>query len=1173
MLSASSLSFRIPEGGRETASIHIQAEDGSRIQGIVTADNRRIVLGIKDFIGTNVEIHFAIETRGLVGGAHLEGAITITSDIGERNVPIEVDITESAIEQSEPQVATLDDFARLCSGSMREGFRFFTSPAFPSLLDGKNRPYLSLYKGMAHNPVTYQHLEEFLVSTKKKKAIELSLDKQERAVYHLDVSQKDTLYVYRNTWGYVRLEIEVEGDFLEVEKRAVTADDFIGRVYGLEYIVRSEFLREGKNFGWIRIHSVHQELQFQVEATRGEERPIRVSTVRKRRISWLMRDQLKLLMHRIDYRSWHERALRIVSELRDETPEDPDALLYEAYLALVEEDSKRVLEILWPMKEGRILPRNNAQKAMYLHLAKAVDLLPKEKSDIRNYLTHYLQQEPDSYGVLYALQRETDPAVRQPLQKLTELENCFNAGCTSPFLYLEACELLSKEEALLRKLTPFTIQTLRFAQKQGLLAEGLLLRAAHLAAGNCEDSEQVYRLLADGYREHPRREILEAICKTIITGDASRAEYFPWDEAAVKEDLRITRLYELYMETYPGTCRDELPAAIRMFFVYNNTLGERTKALLYANVICRREKDQTTYLNYAKTMQRFTLESLKNGRIDENYAVIYEHILAKPESRLAASELAAVLFARKVTCADPRVRRVIVCHHALAEEQSYPLRDGVAYPNVYSEDACILLEDEKQRRFATTIGFRVDPLMDEQQIAWDCARQDLDHTGLELYLCREKAYQMDVNSRTLPIYQRAAQNEDFTREYRNIVLRKIMEYYIHSADDESVQELLDGADPLELAGADKALATSLLILEGRTDEAYRVITEFGCEGVEPELLLKLAGRLILKRDFAADEELICLSEHVFDCGKFDEVLLTYLRDNMEGNLDRLCELWERIMGFQLDRGNLGAKILKQAVFTRSFPARGEQVLVDHIREKGLDRTAFSYLVYLSEYYFLENRRADASTFRLIERALKRGVELPIVCKLALLKRYSVETNRADAQVGGGRVPVLTAEQEEILQKLLEEMNDRGLRFEFFGRLPARFTQMYQLEDKVFVEERFRDGDRVILHYRIDKNGQSSEEWQSEPMQNVYGGIFVREFLLFYGETLTYYTSVMEDGAIRKTEPAQLSLADMDTFGSTRYKLLNRMLETRALGEDDAFEDALGRYLQQKARVERFLDFI
>ena len=87
---------------------------------------------------------------------------------------------------------------------------------------------------------------------------------------------------------------------------------------------------------------------------------------------------------------------------------------------------------------------------------------------------------------------------------------------------------------------------------------------------------------------------------------------------------------------------------------------------------------------------------------------------------------------------------------------------------------------------------------------------------------------------------------------------------------------------------------------------------------------------------------------------------------------------------------------------------------------------------------------------------------------------------------------------------------------------------------------------------------------------MYHGIFVKEFLLFYGETLTYYLTVQEDSGIRKTEKYQLSLVDLDTTGITRYKLLNKILAAKKLGNRDMMDQAVRQYLWQEAFTAEFL---
>ena len=93
----------------------------------------------------------------------MEGCILISSNLSELQIPVRAVIQEEQVTSSEGGIQTLEDFTKLCMRNLREGFRLFTSERFVKILNGKNRAFLALYKGMSHNPVTYQHMEEFLV--------------------------------------------------------------------------------------------------------------------------------------------------------------------------------------------------------------------------------------------------------------------------------------------------------------------------------------------------------------------------------------------------------------------------------------------------------------------------------------------------------------------------------------------------------------------------------------------------------------------------------------------------------------------------------------------------------------------------------------------------------------------------------------------------------------------------------------------------------------------------------------------------------------------------------------------------------------------------------------------------------------------------------------------------
>ncbi|MGN0362334.1 MAG: DUF5717 family protein [Bilifractor sp.] len=1149
---------RIVAGGGEVRkeSFRISASDGSVIRGKVLSQNYRIHLLTTEFHGSDCEISFLVITRGLLPGQSIRGSILVSSNIAEKNFAVYAEIVELPASGEESEIRTLDDFSRLCQKSLREGFLMFTNPDFSRILNGNNRQYLGLYRGMSHNPVTYQHLEEFLVSTGKKEPIAITLDKQQKAVYHLDVSQKDTLYVYRNVWGYVRLEVEVEGDFLEVNKRVITTEDFIGKVYGLEYIVHSDRLGEGKSFGKIRIRSVHQVLEYIVEASRKEESEILPSAVRSRKIAWLMRDFLNLQLHTLDYRTWLESSSLTVHEMLEENPGDCTAILYAAYLEFSREDNAKAMECLWPVKDGKIVPADDEERGIYLSLAKDVGLLPEEKRDILPLLQKYYRRNPGSYPLLKLVQQEANTGLSSSADRMQELEDCFSAGCTSPFLYLDAWNLLAREESLLRRLSSFMIQVLHFGLKHDFITEGILQRTAFLSDNEKNFNRPLYRILTAGYRKYPNDAVLEAICKLLIKGNPVDAMCFPWYEKAVLRDLRITRLYEYYMETYHKPASEKLPQQILMYFATNPDLAERKRALLYASIVLNRKEDDTSFLNYGRYIRSFAMDALRKGRMDENYAILYEQFFRKPETPEIARLLGNVLFVHKVTVSDPMIRRVVVSHYALKEEETALVRDGVAYPRIYTDDAAVLMEDTRHRRYATTIPFRIERLMDERESARGILEQGVSHPGAELSICREKPFQMDVNSRSVFAYRMAAQDDAFTDTYRMILRRKLMEYDMaHPAENIFPRDM--GEDELNAyAEADKVRLIILLIRDGRYKEAFHVISEFGCEGVPTGLLLRLSSRLILGEE-ADSERLLQLTEYVFEKGKYDEVMLSYLRDHWQGSVHGLVRLWEKLRGFQMETLKLDEKILLQSIDTHQFPDHGAQILKDYVRKQGRQEVVAAFFAYLSDYYFLGNREMDPSVFVLMEQAMDRGELNDTVCSLALLQYYSTLDQLDDAQMERARV-------------LLKQMDEKGLRFEFFSRLPKKLVQACQIEDKIFVQEQFHPDSRVILHYKLTEQNGGHTEWVSEPMKNVYRGIFVREFLLFYGETLRYYMSVMTDGQIRDTDTYEVSLVDMDTSGNTKYRLINHMLEERDRGDRQGFEQTMEKYLRQEYFVSRFL---
>ena len=72
-------------------------------------------------------------------------------------------------------VSDLEEFCQIAKKDFREAFRIFTDPSFSSLLKNEEDQKKALFAGLSRQPVTYQHLEEFLIGIGMKEQVSVSL--------------------------------------------------------------------------------------------------------------------------------------------------------------------------------------------------------------------------------------------------------------------------------------------------------------------------------------------------------------------------------------------------------------------------------------------------------------------------------------------------------------------------------------------------------------------------------------------------------------------------------------------------------------------------------------------------------------------------------------------------------------------------------------------------------------------------------------------------------------------------------------------------------------------------------------------------------------------------------------------------------------------------------------
>lgn len=1127
--------------------LNLGTDEDVKIRGMATVDEARIVLEREKFSGTSVPILFGVDVNGLKDGDAVSGNITLTTNIGEFTVPVYLQVETKPLQSSLGSIRYLDDFVSLAQNDYPEAFKIFTGRSFQRLLTGDDEKFRTLYAGMAQNPVTYQRMEEFLVGTKKKEAVSLTLAEREASFFAMKESVKEVLRIQKNTWGYVSAEIEVVGDFIEVPKKRITDQDFVGTICDLEYVILYEKIGIGRHFGQIILKYPYQTLVFEITVSRNPA--IRVdmnAIVRKNRIK-LEHEYLEYRMNHTDTKTWSSRTLMTLTAIRQMGEYPVLYTLYEAYVDYLSGAHKEARLLLRSLQDHNFTEDPLEAKAAFLYLCHMTDLITPGQIDVVSKIREWYQRKQESFTLLFILFQVDEDVNRTPSKKMLLMDNLFDTGCRSPLLYMEAISLLRRDDALLKRLTGFTRHVLEFAVRKKLLTEELALRAAYLSDNEKNFTRIMYRILTGAYEVYPSEAVLEAVCRLLMKGNPRSSEYFKWYALAVEQDVQITRLYEYYIETMPENYQKPLPLAIRKYFVFNNSLSDRKKAFIYANVIRNRYEDEETYESYRPAMEKFAVDMLAEGRINENFAVIYQEFIRTVTDREMGSAVAEILFTDRLFCDDPKIRQVAVCHDELSHEAVYPLKDGVAYVSRFTPNAKIFFQDEKCRRYYSTIAYSIEPLMDRKMLLLQCQALDVDETGLLLNICAGSREAARIGIRNIDAYQHIVESDDFTNEYKQNVRQRLLEYYAENAGNDTMDRYLKKIDYVEFAKVNKVLLIEVMISRGMYDVAFDLLTRYGYEHIEVGQLVRLVSRMIEKKDFREDEELLLLAAYVFRRGKYDERTISYLVSWFSGSLSDMIGIRQSAKGFFVETYPLDERILLQSMFVRRHIAEGPEILEHYMHEAGRQNVIWAYIIFESIGYFMGDSKPSSFLAQTVAEAYDEHHETDTVCRLALLKYYAEKES-------------LDLHEETLADDLLEEFTKRGLRFSFFQKLPPSLLTEYQLEDKVFVEQKAAPEDRVILHYMLSSDPAAKDDYRTEPLQRIYRGIFSKEFILFYGEILSYFVTVEHKGRITQSPEKTLTMPYVDMEGRSRYQLINQMLSARKLKKDDVFREKMHQYI-------------
>ena len=1124
--------------------IHIAAADGHRIRGRILSDDPRIVPERDLFSGTDVTLVFGVDVTGLEEGGSVQGNLQLVTSAGEFTIPVRVRIKAEVVDTSLGTIGTLDDFALLAEESYEEAFRIFRRNGFEAMLDGEDAQYRTLCRALKASPLTPLRLEEFLISAGRKEKVTFSAAEKEFVFDNVRESRKETVSIRRSTWGALRAEGRTEGDFLKVSRRVISDEDFVGSSYELEYILLAEEIGSEPVTGRIIVKSLYDELVFSVTASDGGEITVNRGAVLAEADTALREAYTGWRCGSMEEREFTAGALKALGTIKKYGTNPELAGLLEVFVYFTNGDLREAGRLLTLLREKGLPARDAEVQAMNLYLGDCLRMKNPGSGDTAALIERCYRQNRESL-LLLLLRFATDDSIRRmPYSRMNMLAEAYDNGERSDVLFAEAFLLLRENDAMLTRITDFFRSVLVFAVDKKLITKELALRAAYLSDNERTCEEGMYHILSRCYEYYPLDGILEAVCRLIMKGNPRSEQYHSWYALAVDHELRITRLFEYYIETMPENSRKLLPLPIRKYFAFNDTLSHRKRSVVYANIIRNKEEDPETYAAYAKKAEAFTREALLARKISRDYAVLYAEFLHEIDTREEAEALSELVFTERLYTDDPEIRTAVVVHGELKEEERYPVVRGEAHIRRYTEDAQLIFEDAQKRRVLSTVSYSIEPLLAEEEYCSICRSFGVLNTGIMLHTVRNADH---VSVRNLEVFQAVSKSEAFVESYRQNCSRMLLTYFAENASVDSLDDYLENLDLSHFAASGKARLAEILIERGKFETAFSILSRYGFENVRITPLLRLASRMITIRKEEEDEEVELLAAYVFRLGKYDETILRYLTACSRGTLRELLDIREKAKGFALEIHSLNERILIQEMYVHEFLPESPEILREYVRGAGSRKVILAFLTFASIAYLMSEGPVDPYIAGLLSAMYDKGEELDPVLRLALLMYLADESG-------------LSAHEEEQADQLLAGLVRKGLRFRYFQKLPKSFLRQYQLEDRVFVEQRAAVSDSVTLYYRLSSDPDSAEEYRMEPLPRRYRGVFGREFTLFYGEILTYYITVRHNGKEERTAERSITTPFVDMKGRSRYQLINQMLLAEKNRDDEALEEKMHEYL-------------
>ncbi len=1139
------------EGEHFESSFKLSCADSSSLRGMVFSSNPYVVAKNPSFEGEQVEVLFYVKDGIGHSGDRIEGEFHIILDGYSTDIPFSIEYQSPVIKVNDRTITTLSDFGKLYRSSPTDALSFFSTDEFESFMKTQKTDEFLLYRGYKSFPKTYQNLEEFLVALGLKGRTGFFLSDTSLTFNVEDQDLRESIDITKTEWGYAEINVESDSEFITVGHERVNDDYFIAGTMHFDFYIHPNKMHAGKNYARLTFSSYDEEKVLTVLCVKETSESVNdIHRLFMRSKVRLTREYLEYRFKRMDSEKWCESLTGLLDTLISVSPENATEYLLMKTHALILTEKK--IEALSYVEELKvlILDKKGFEWAYLLYLCTMIE---REKGyvDKLTLEVEAIFRDTDDPRVFWLLLFLRERYIDNPFSELKDIRQFVTNRLNSPFFYIEALYLMEKDPLLIKSFDDFTLKVLRWAANKDRITGNIALRIATLLSNEKSFDKRVFDTAAKAYSKNPTQELLNSILRYLLRNAVYGPMALPWYFLAIKADYAIAGLYEAFVTSLPDDYLKLLPEGVIRYFGYRNTIGYQKKAFVFRNLIENKDSYQNIYEDLKKTIELFALENMRRGRLSEDLCVIYQDVLDRGIIDADVSEMIGnILVPCKVHCMPKDTIRVHLVSLDKTEISSYPVTNHVAFLPIGCREHRIILE-RKGGIFTADEGlFMEEKLLSTEKIMDKLYQESRDRLQYFRYALASGEAEKEEGAAFMERYKDDAFSliEGFLSDKSIPVSYKNMEYWLfipylreHMREDIFKTYLLSEEDMSEMDTKTLAYTADLFVKNEEYERAFELLDHFYGLKMTARLLLSLVTEKIKKAPDVPDDFLISTSAYLMGLYLINDVTARYLSNFYVGPTDIMCDIFKHLSALNLPTDVIGERIITESLYTEEFPKMRNIVFESYLKVNPNRMIAEAWFTYFARAFMKNLPDTEESIFPHLMESYVRGEKLNESCFTALLKYLCTKQELSDPE-------------EKALSMILSDAVRRGLYFGFYRSVQKNLQIRYQLYDKYFVTYEGEEGKRLLIRVLQPSGGTDTLE-----MAEMYPGIYVSQFVLFFGDKMNYEI-IEKDNETADIKKGELSCTDENSMDrESRYGLLNRMRSSFVYYEEKELLNAMKRY--------------